>query len=213
VSRGFRGIAAGVLALACVTAVPVAAHAQTAAPPAGDSAADRSRTWIVIGGTSTTLRGDCQEPCPAHDAGPYLNSWSFVGVAGVRINPQVDAGLEVSWVPVTSAAGEDIRSTFLLATGQFRPMASRGFFLRGGMGMAFIRNFAIDEAGSVPPITSKALGLTYGAGWAFRRDARLGVELFGAQHVAALGDFTTAEVLNENVVGNFWSVGAAIVIR
>jgi hypothetical protein len=214
VSRRLRGLVAAVVMLACMTpALAAAQTAQTAAPPAGDSAADRSRTWIVVGTTSTTLRGDCQEPCPAHGTGPYLNSWSVLAVAGVRVNRQVDAGIEVSWVPATSTAGDDIRSTFLLATGQFRPMASRGFFLRGGMGMAFIRNFAFDASGSVPPVTSKALGLTYGAGWAFRRDARLGVELFGAQHVAALGDFTTGGVTNENVVANFWSVGAAIVIR
>jgi hypothetical protein len=116
-------------------------------------------------------------------------------------------------VPATSKAGEDVRSTFLLATGQFRPLASRGFFLRGGMGMAFIRNFAFDPSGEVPPITSKALGLTYGAGWAFRRTSRLGMELFATQHVAALGDFETGGVVNENVVANYWSLGAAIVIR
>ena len=73
----------------------------------------------------------------------------------------------MSWVPATTKDGQDFRSTFLLATGQFRPMASNGFFLRGGMGMAFVRNFVFDATGSVPPITSKALGLTYGAGWAF----------------------------------------------
>ena len=37
--------------------------------------------------------------------------------------------------------------------------------------------------------------------------------MLGAQHVAALGDFQTAGGTVENVVGNFWSVGAAIVIR
>lgn len=205
-----RGLVAGMVGLACMT--PAVASAQTASP-AGDGAAEQSRTWIVVGVTSTTLRGDCQEPCPAHGTGAYLNTGSVLGVAGVRVNPRVDAGIEVSWVPATSKAGDDIRSTFLLATGQFRPMASRGFFLRAGMGMAFVRNFAFDASGAVPPVTSKALGLTYGAGWAFRRDTRLGVELFGAQHVAALGDFQTGGVTNENVVANFWSVGAAFVIR
>jgi hypothetical protein len=38
--------------------------------------------------------------------------------------------------------------------------------------------------------------------------------VFGSQHVAALGDLTTSNATTvENVVGNFWAVGAAIVIR
>ena len=41
----------------------------------------------------------------------------------------------------------------------------------------------------------------------------MGFELFGAQHVAALGDFQSGGVNNENVIANFWSLGAAIVIR
>jgi len=177
-----RGLAAGLVAIACLT--PAVAGAQ-AAPSVSQSAsdvtpADQSRAWIVIGGTTTTLRGDCQEGCPAHGTGAYLHTGSVLGVAGFRITPQADAGLEVSWVPASTAAGDDVRVTFLLATGQFRPMASNGFFLRGGMGMAFVRNFTFDAADSVPPITSKALGLTYGAGWAFWREKRLGFELFGA---------------------------------
>ncbi len=175
--------------------------------------ADQSRMWIVAGGTSTTLRGDCQEDCVAHGTGAYLHTGSFLGIVGFRVNPQMDAGVEVSWVPATSAAGDDIRSTFLLAAAQFRPWPTSGFFLKAGMGMAFIRNFVYDGTGTLPPITSKALGLTYGAGWTFRHDPRVGLQIFGAQHVAALGDFQTGGVTIENVMANYWSVGAAIVIR
>ena len=39
------------------------------------------------------------------------------------------------------------------------------------------------------------------------------MQMFGAQHVAALGDFEIGGVIAENVMANFWSVGAAIVIR
>ena len=207
-------LAAGLVALACF--IPALAGAQTAssaAQSASDVPAEQARSWIVVGGTTTTLRGDCQEGCPAHGTGAYLHTGSVLGIAGIRVNPQVDAGLEVSWVPASTAAGDDVRTTFILATGQFRPIASSGFFLRGGMGMAFVRNFTFDAADSVPPITSKALGLTYGAGWAFWRSRRVGFELFGAQHVAALGDFVSGGVNNENVVANYWSLGAAIVIR
>lgn len=55
--------------------------------------------------------------------------------------------------------------------------------------------------------------LTYGAGWTLQHTRRLGSQVCGAQHVAALGDFQPGGVNVENVVGNFWSVGAAIVIR
>ena len=206
-------LVAPLVALVCVMPVPAGAQAASTAQAADTSPAGESRSWIVLGGMFTTLRGDCQEGCPGHGAGAYLHTGGVVGVAGVRLNPRVDAGIEVSWVPSTTPAGEDVRSTFLLATGQFRPLASHGFFLRGGMGMAFIRNFAFDPNDVLPPITSKALGLTYGAGWAFQRSNRLGWELFATQHVAALGDFESAGVVNENVVANYWSLGAAIVIR
>ena len=208
-----RGVAAALATIACLA--PAAAHSQTAPSSAGASgnAAAASRTWIVIGGTSTTLRGDCQEECAAHGTGAYLHSGSVLAIAGVRVNRQMDAGVEVSWVPATSKAGDDIRSTFLLAVAQFRPWESRGFFLKGGMGMVLVRNFIYDGTGTLPPITSKALGLTYGAGWTFRHNDRLGLQLFGAQHMAALGDFQTGGMTVENVVGNFWSIGAAIVIR
>jgi len=213
VTPRIRGVAAALATIACLA--PAAAHSQTAPSSAGASgnAAAASRTWIVIGGTSTTLRGDCQEECAAHGTGAYLHSGSVLAIAGVRVNRQMDAGVEVSWVPATSKAGDDIRSTFLLAVAQFRPWESRGFFLKGGMGMVLVRNFIYDGTGTLPPITSKALGLTYGAGWTFRYNDRLGLQLFGAQHMAALGDFQTGGMTVENVVGNFWSIGAAIVIR
>jgi hypothetical protein len=37
--------------------------------------------------------------------------------------------------------------------------------------------------------------------------------VFGSQHMAAMGDLQTPGDSVPDVVGNFWSVGAAIVIR
>ena len=200
-------------ALAWLT--PAAAVAQTLATASqADSApADQSKVWLVLGGTSTTLRGDCQEDCVAHGTGKYLHTGSIFGIVGARVNSRMDTGVEVSWVPATTAVSDNVRSTFLLAVAEFRPWQNHGFFLKGGMGMAFVRNFPFDGEGRLPPITSKALGLTYGAGWTFRHNHRVGVQVFGAQHVAALGDFQSGGVPVENVIGNFWSAGAAIVIR
>lgn len=205
--------------LLCLT--PIAATAQTPPPQpppqttvqATSAPSSQSNNWLLVGGTSTTLRGDCQEDCVAHGTGKYLHAGSLIAAAGIRVTPQMDAGVEVSWIPAETAAGETVRSTFLLAIAQFRPLDGSGFFIRGGAGMGFIRNFTFDETGALPAITSKALGLTYGAGWAFARDKRVGFQLFGSQHVAALGDFQTGGVVSENVIANYWSVGAAIIIR
>jgi hypothetical protein len=191
-----------------------AVQAQTAlqwhGPP---STADESRIWIVVGGTATTLRGDCQEDCPQQGMGSYLHTGSVLGIVGYRVNRQMNVGVEVSWVPATSKADQDFRSTFLLAAAEFRPWASRGLFLRGGMGMVFVRNFVFDDSGELPTVTQKALGLTYAIGWTFRHTKRVSLQIFGAQHVAAIGDFQNAGVTINDVIGNYWSVGAAIVIR
>jgi hypothetical protein len=195
---------------------PMAASAQSANPPAAPAtatAAEPPRSWIVLGGTTTTLRGDCQEDCPAHGTGEYLHSGSVIGIVGARLNPQMDAGVEVSWVPSTLATGDHARATFVMGAAQFKPWAARGFFLKAAIGMAFVRNFQYAPVGEQPPFTSKGLGLSYAAGWTFRQERRVGLQLFGAQHVAALGDFQTSTALINDVIGNFWSLGAAIVIR
>ena len=210
--KGFREIVL-ILGLACVSVAARAQEAPPAAPVSPAAAPEQPGLWLSVGGTSTTLRGDCQEDCVAHGTGAYIQTGSVKGILGYRVNPHMDAGIEVSWVPTDTQAGETVRSTFLLATSQFRPWPSRGLFLNAGMGMAWVRNFSFDSPDPIPDVTSKALGLTYGVGWDFRQSKRLGFQIFAAQHMAAMGDFQTAGTLIENVVVNYWSVGGAIVIR
>ena len=107
--------------------------------------------------------------------------------------------------PVTPEA----RALSLFVRRQLRPWESSGFFVKGGMGMAFVRNWLFAGA----PITQKALALAIGTGWEFRRSERIGFQVYGAQHAAALGDFELRDETLENVMGNYWSVGAALVIR
>jgi hypothetical protein len=197
--------ASGLLMLMLIGFAPVGVSAQTTT-----SDADRSRGWIAIGGALTTLHGDCQDCEP--DSG-YLHTGTLFVNVGRSVNSRMNIGTEVFWVPATSAAGDHMKATFVMAAAQFTPWESYGFFLKTGMGMAFVRNWVYDASGENPPFTAKALGLTYGAGWAFRRSQRLGLEISGTQHVAALGDFQTSAALVENVVSNFWSLGVAIVIR
>ncbi|MCM3878655.1 MAG: hypothetical protein ND807_00970 [Vicinamibacterales bacterium] len=203
-----------VFALSVVCLTTAAASAQTIPATTPATPEEQSRLWLVIGGGFTTLRGDCQEDCPVHGQGAYWHTGNFTSNVGYRVNKQMDAGVEVSWVPVTTKGGDEVRSTFVLTVAQFRPWESHGFFLKGGMGMAFVRNFVYsDSTSTVPPLTSKALGLTYGAGWVFQGTEHLGLQIVGTQQVSALGDFQTGGVSIANVIVNVWSFGAAVVIR
>ncbi len=199
--------------LMLVWLAPALAGAQTASPAQPDEATtapDPSRAWVVIGGAQTTVRGDCTFCEVEGRESRYIDTWSPLANVGVRVNSRMDTGVEVAWVPATTEAGDTFRTTFLVGVAQFRPWGSKGFFIKGGMGMAFVRNWVFTAD---TPITQKALAVAIGGGWAFRRDTRLGFQVFGTQHAAALGDFEAREGTLENVMGNFWSLGAAVVLR
>jgi hypothetical protein len=176
-------------------------------PPQPQASNPGSNVWFTAGGTFSTLRGDCQT---CEDETPYRHSGGFVSNLGYRVNSRMDVGGEVFWLPVDTEDGR-VRSTHIDAVAQFRPWASQGFFLKGGAGTAFIRNW-VDGLGS-EAITSKALSLVIGTGWVFRPNERLGLQLSATQHAGALGDFQTAAGDVPDVIGNYWSLGASIVIR
>lgn len=182
--------------------VPLARPSMTA-----DGPPESSTLWLTAGGAFATLRGDCQT---CDEDSPYRRGGSVLANVGYRVNDRMDVGAEIFWMPVDTREGR-IRTTHLDALAQFRPWASQGFFLKGGAGMAFVRNW-VDAIGP-EAINQKALSVVIGAGWAFRRAERVGLQLFGSQHVAALGDLKTPDDDVEDVVGNFWSLGAAVVIR
>jgi hypothetical protein len=190
---------------------PSVAAAQSAPPGAPavqpDGAAEASRLWLVAGGTFGTVRGDCQT---CEEDFPYRQAGGVLANVGYRVNDRMDVGGELFWMPVDTAQGQ-ILTTHIDAVAQFRPWASQGFFLKGGAGMAFVRNW-VDAIGP-DPINSKAWSVVIGGGWAFRPAERVGLQVFGAQHVAALGDLQTAAEDIPDVVGNFWTLGVAIVIR
>jgi hypothetical protein len=168
---------------------------------------DPSRAWIVAGATSTTVRGDCQT---CEEEFPYRHGTGVVADIGYRVSSRMDVGGEILWAPIDTDAGQ-IRATHFDAVAQFRPWQSHGFFLKGGAGMAFVRNW-VDTLGP-DAINSKALSVVIGGGWAFRVEQRVGVQLFASQHALALGDLQTAHAEVSDVMGNYWSIGAAIVIR
>ena len=209
-SRRGRGVLCCTVALVWLSSGVAAQNARPAQPVETTSGSDPSRAWVVIGGAQSTLGGDCTF-CEDEGREPrYSQGWNLLADAGVRVNSRMDAGVEVMWVPSTTEAGDTFRTTFLVGVAQFRPWETQGFFVKGGMGLAFVRNWLF---AAETPITQKALAVAIGGGWAFRRDHRLGFQVYGAQHVAALGDFELRETTFENVMGNFWSLGAAMVFR
>src|SRR5262245_10805961 len=192
----------GLVALVLLT--PVAARAQSVA-------SDGIHPWLVVGGGSTTLSGDCTN-C---EEGNYQHTGGLLVNGGVSLSQRTDVGAEVLWVPAHLPSGPDLRTTFVLAAVQFRPWRTAGFFVKAGAGFAFVRNWVVDleATGESPPFISAAFGLGIGAGWEWRTRSRLGAQIFGSQHVATLGDLNTGTTTVDNVIGNFWSAGAAIVIR
>ncbi len=208
-TRRLRAALHGAVLLSSLAPCMVAAQT---APPTGQTgtineARDASNLWLAAGGAFATVRGDCQT---CEEDFPYRHAGSVLANIGYRVNTRMDVGAEVFWMPVNTAQGR-ILTTHLDAVAQFRPWASQGFFVKGGAGMAFVRNW-VDAIGP-DAINSKALSVVIGTGWAFRPAERLGLQLFGAQHVGAIGDLQTADDDIPDVVGNFWSFGIAIVIR
>jgi hypothetical protein len=205
VNRLRRTLCGALLVLGLAPAVAFAQNAPQTAPHTTEPAS-ASSFWLSAGGLFATARGDCQT-CEGDF--PYRHSGGLIADVGRRVNSRMDVGGELFWMQVGTASGK-VRATHIDAVAQFRPWGSQGFFLKGGAGMAFVRNW-VDVAGD--PINSKALSIVIGAGWAFRWTERFGFEVFVAQHAAALGDFRTAETTVNDVLINFWTVGAAIVIR
>jgi hypothetical protein len=166
-----------------------------------------SSLWVVAGGAFATVRGDCQE---CEQDFPYRHSGAVLVDVGRRVNPRMDVGVEAFWMPIETSQGT-IKTTHIDAVAQFRPWASQGFFLKGGAGMAFVRNWV--DTLSPDSFNEKGLSVIIGGGWAFRPTARFGLQLFATQHAFALGDLQASQGLIDDVIGNRWSAGAAIVIR
>jgi len=196
-------------AVVAVVIAPASALAQTSVAAPTPASSDTNGVWILAGGGATTLLADCTE-C---ETNTYRHTGSVIAGIGVTASRRVDYGAELMWVPSTSSSGDHVRTAFIGATIQFRPWTTRGFFLRGSSGMAFIRNWIITPTIETEASRSKAFALGLTAGWEWRTRGRLGAQVFGAQHVAALGDLSTSTGTVHNVIGNFWTVGAAVIIR
>jgi len=213
--RGLGARLAVLMVMAMFLLAPAEAGAQAAqaAPPSQAAsttqAAPPSEGWgWWVGGGGGYIAGrldcdNCQEDPPYGDNGAYL----FQG--GVRMSERLHIGGEIFTFGRTI---QDIhfRQSYLLGIAQFRPWASQGFFLKGGYGMAFVKEVV---PGGDDIIRTWGMGLTYGAGWIIDAGQHVSVAPYGAHYVTTVGDVPTPLGTAENVVGNGWFVGAAIMIR
>jgi hypothetical protein len=193
-------------------AVAGPALAQTATQAPVPPRVPRPGLWVVAGGGGVLARGHCGT---CDRSGVFLYSPGLLVDVGVRVNPRVDAGVEFVLVRSRIEDLEPVRTTFVLGVGQFRPWTNRAFSIRAGMGIGFVGNglYTYDQPNPAPPFTTNAIALTLGMGWEFVRQRRVTLQILATQHVVALGELTTATGSIKNVVGNYWLVGGALVIR
>ena len=197
------------LAPGAALAQPSTPSQPPAEPAATAPSGGASNFWFAAGGAFVARRGDCTT-CE-HDF-PFKQGGGVLVDVGHRLNDRMDVAAELFWTPTESESGRDRANlTHLDAIAQFRPWASQGFFLKGGAGMAFVRNWAEVTGGDA--IRSKAFSVVIGGGWAFRPADRFGFQLFATQHAAALGDLETSAGEFPDVLANFWSVGVTLVFR
>ena len=141
--------------------IPTPALAQNAQPPIAPSG-----LWIVAGGASATLRGHCQD-CPQDF--PFRNTGALIGNAGYRLTSRTSVGADLLWTQWRNESGR-IRATAIDAVAQFRPWETKGFFVKGGAGMALVRNW-VHTLGTNPD-NQKALAVVIGGGWEFNPTGR-----------------------------------------
>ena len=195
-----RGLVTAALVL---TAAAAQASAQDA-PPATPSRGG----WLGVGLGYGAFRTDCNN-CTRDDL--YSSGGSLVVNGGVAVNARVDAGGEIFWASTAFDSGE-YRAAFLLGIVQFRPWQTHGFYLKGGLGLAFLRS-SITVGGETTTSAPKGLGVHYGAGWMFGRGRRVSFAPFGGHYVASLGDLPTAGGVAEDPVSNVWFAGVSVFIR
>jgi len=205
------------IAMSCVilaaAAAPASAQTVPAPPAPALPSTFRPSLWIVGGGGFSVARAGC---ATCSRAGVFNNSKSLLLDFGVRTSPRVDAGVELLWVSSKIESEDPIRTTFIVGLAQFRPWVDKPFFVRAGMGVSFAGNGLYTPIGPplAPPFSTNALAVMYGIGWTIKTDRKYNVQIHLTQHVAALGELTTVSGSSvRNVVGNYWTIGTALVLR
>ena len=192
-----------------VASAPVLMAAAAQASAQNSPAQQPGRGAVLgVGLGYAAFRTDCNN-CERDDL--YSTGGGLMVSGGVAVNDQLDAGGEILWAS-TAFEGGDYRASFLLGTVQFRPWKARGFYLKGGLGLAFLRaNITVND--QTTESKPKGLGVHYGAGWMFGRGRRVSFAPFGGHYVASLGDIPTSAGNAENPVSNVWYAGVTVFVR
>src|SRR6185295_8725658 len=128
------------------------------------------------GGAWTSNLSSCED-C-VEDPATYRHTGSVTANVGASINPRTDVGAEMLLVTASSTTTDRIRVNFFLGSVQFRPWRSSGFFVKAGLGMAFVRNWVLAD-GEDTGVRSKALAVGLSAGWEWRVTRHFGAQVLG----------------------------------
>lgn len=164
--------------------------------------------WVGGGGGIVFAHGECTD---CADDQRHRETGAFVIQGGLRVSERLLVGVEVLGVGGTSSELV-VGQLSLLALVQFRPFAAHGFFLKGGVGPAVVRD-TLPEGDASRTGRSWGMSVMYGAGWIFGRGRRVSVAPFGAQYVTAVGGVRTPAGTAQNLVMNGWFVGAVLMAR
>jgi hypothetical protein len=189
------------VALLLVPALAAAQDTATAQP-------DGSRWWVGGGGGYFPNLASCTG-CESER--PHRNGGAFLVQGGLRVGARLLVGAE-AFSGEKTVDGADIRNTSLLGIVQYRPFASHGFFIKGGYGMAIVKDVVPTEGGNVAART-RGIGLTYGAGWVFGEGRGVSIAPVAATYVTTVGDVRTQSGTAENVVINGWFAGVVVMFR
>jgi hypothetical protein len=178
------------------------AQAEAVGQPAGPS------WWAGAGGGYLAGRASCTN-CESDRS--FGDGYALLAQGGVRVKPRLLVGAEI-FSTARAPSGISVRDSYLLAVAQYRPFARLGFFIKGGYGMAAVKDTVATADG---PVTARTwgMGLMYGAGWVFGERRRISVAPMGGTYVTTVGDISAPAGTAENVVVNSWFAGVVVMFR
>jgi hypothetical protein len=179
-----------------------------AAQPANRTPGEPAGWWLGAGGGYLAGHASCSN-CESDR--PFDDGYSVVFQGGARVTPRLLVGGEV-FTTERSGANATVRDTYLIAIAQYRPFTNYGFFIKGGYGVALVKERIPLPDGDLEARTW-GMGLMYGAGWLFRRQQRVSFAPVAGTYVTTVGNVQTPVGTAENVVINSWFAGAVLMIR
>jgi hypothetical protein len=203
---GIRASAAHLfVALAVLALAPHGASAQ--GTPAAQS--KDIGWWVGAGGGYLAGRASCSN-CETDP--PFGDGSAVLVQGGVRAGERLHIGGEL-FTTTREMNGASLRDTHLLGIFQFRPFTRFGFFLKGGYGMALVKDVIPVTANTQFSARTWGMGVMYGAGWIFGQSKRVSVAPTAATYVTTVGDVRGVERTAQNVVINGWFAGAVVMFR